>query len=75
MRGLEQEYGERITFVRVNVHNQEAIALQKEYGFTTTPEFFLVDADGTILGHWDEIVDASDIEQTFDRLLAASLTN
>lgn len=71
MHGLEREYGDRITFVRVNIHMPETRALQEELGFTTTPEFFLLDADHQILGHWDETIDVAELRASLDRLLAA----
>ena len=72
MHGLEREYGERITFIRANIHLQETKALQEDLGFTLTPEFFLLDADGRILGHWDEEVTVAQLRETFDRVLEAS---
>ena len=72
MHGLEQEYGERITFVRANIHLGTTRALQQELGFTATPEFFLVDADGKIVGHWDDDVSVSGLKDAFDRVLRAS---
>ena len=72
MHGLQREYGERITFVRVNIHLQETRALQEDLGFTLAPEFFLLDADGKILGHWDEEVTVAQLKDTFDRVLEAS---
>ena len=72
VHGLEREYGERITFVRANIHLQETRALQEELGFTLAPEFFLVDADGRILGYWDEEVTVAQLRDTFDHVLRVS---
>ena len=72
MHGLEREYGEHITFVRVNIHFQETRTLQENLGFTLAPEFFLMDADGRILGHWDEEVTVAQLRDTFDRVLGMS---
>ena len=72
MHGLEREYGEHITFVRVNIHFQETRTLQENLGFTLAPEFFLMDADGRILGHWDEEVTLAQLRDTFDRVLGMS---
>ena len=72
MHGLEREYGERITFVRANIHFQETRALQEELGFTLAPEFFLVDGNGRILGHWDEEVTIAQLRDTFDDVLGVS---
>lgn len=72
MHGLERDYGERITFVRANIHLQETRALQENLGFTLAPEFFLLDADGKILGHWDEEVTVAQLRETFDHVIEAS---
>ena len=71
MRGLEQEFSGRITFVRVNIHNKETLPLQEKYGFTATPEFFLVDANGNIMGHWDEGMTVAGLGQTISALISA----
>ena len=72
MHGLQREYGERISFVRANIHFQETRVLQEELGFTLAPEFFLLDGDGRILGHWDEEVTVAQLRDTFDRVLGVS---
>ncbi len=69
MHRLEREYSGRITFVRANIHSKATFALQEKYGFTATPEFFLVDGGGNIQSHWDGDVTAADLEQTFNRIL------
>lgn len=69
MHGLQREYGERISFVRANIHFQETRALQEDLGFTLAPEFFLLDGDGRILGHWDEEVTVAELRGAFDHVL------
>ncbi len=71
MRGLEQEYRDRLTVQLVNIHNKSTLQLQQEYGFTTTPEFFLVDDQGKILGHWDE-GNVETFKAAIDRILNSS---
>jgi hypothetical protein len=71
VHGLEKEYGDRITFIRANILNPETEALQEEFGFSTTPEFYLVDAHGKILGFWDEFVEAETLRQAFDEALSS----
>jgi hypothetical protein len=69
VHGLQREYGEHITFVRVNIHLEETRELQEQYGFTLAPEFFLVDMDGNILDYWDDQITVTELKATFDRLL------
>lgn len=69
MYGLEKEYAGRIKFVRANIHNKDTFALQKKYGFTATPEFFLVNGDGIIVARWDEITNLADFIRQIDPFL------
>ncbi len=69
MRGLEKEYAGRITFVRVNVLLDESLPLMEQYGFSTTPEFYLVDETGQILAVWDDTLTADDMRAAFDAAL------
>lgn len=72
MHGLEKEYGDRITFVRANILNPESEPLQEQYGFSVTPEFYLVDGQGQVLKFWDETVTAEELRQAFDSALAGA---
>lgn len=72
MHGLEKEYGSRITFVRANILMPESEPLMKQYGFSATPEFYLVDQHDKIIGAWDDFVTAEDLKQAFDAALKAS---
>ena len=69
MNGLEKTYGERITFVHANVHDPQSQPLMKQYAFSGTPEFYLVDAQGTIIGFWNEAPDPGELRRAFDAAL------
>ena len=69
MHGLEAEFGDRIAFQSVNIHNPDNEPLIEEFGFTTAPELYLVDQDGTILGAWDESVTEEDLRRAFEDAL------
>jgi hypothetical protein len=71
VHGLQGEYIGRVEFVRANIHDKTTFALQEQYGFTATPEFFLIDADGDVLGYWDENVTLEGLRESFDEALAA----
>jgi len=62
VHGLEAKFSEQITFTRVNIHDKNTFELQKELGFNVTPEFFLLDANGVVLQHWDETIDIPQLE-------------
>jgi len=69
VHGLERKYGDHITFVRLSIHNPDTFSLQEQLGFTVTPEFFLLDASGAVLAHWDEGLSVEGVEQVFAGLL------
>lgn len=73
--GLEREYKGRILVKRLNIHKPETRALQQEYGFTATPEFFLADRKGAILAHWDGDITLAELEPLLDKFLAAPSAN
>jgi hypothetical protein len=62
VHGLEEKFSGQITFTRANIHNKDTFELQERLGFSVTPEFFLLDADGVVLAHWDETIDISQLE-------------
>jgi hypothetical protein len=70
VHGLEKAYAGRIEFVRVNILDKGSEPLMKLFGFSTTPELYLVGGDGKILGFWDDFVEADVLRQAFDRALA-----
>ena len=71
VRRLEKEYNGRITFTRVNVLRKESRALIEQYNFGTSPEFYLVDGQGNLIGVWDDTLTADDLREAFDAALAA----
>jgi hypothetical protein len=71
VNGLEKIYGDRINFVRANILFPENQPLMAEYGFSTTPEFYLVDPQGKIIGFWNDTVEAAVLRRFFDDALAA----
>lgn len=69
MRGLEKEYAGRIEFIRLNILNPETEPLQEQYGFSATPEFYLLDPQGEVVGFWDDSVEVDDLRLAFDQAL------
>lgn len=69
MRGLEREYAGRIEFVRVNVLDADNFPLMKQFGFSATPELYLVDGAGKILRFWNEEVAADDLRAAIEQAL------
>jgi hypothetical protein len=50
--GLENEYGERIDFVYLNIDDPETAAAKEKYGYRVQPHFFLVNAEGDVVDEW-----------------------
>ena len=69
MRGLEREYAGQVDFTFVNVLLPQNAAYIETYGFSATPELYLLDASGQVAGFWDEIASADDLRPAFDELL------
>jgi hypothetical protein len=40
-----------------------------EFGFNTTPEFYLLDRSGKIVSFWDGPVEPAELRAAFDRVL------
>jgi hypothetical protein len=68
VRGLEKEFGDRIKFVRVNILDPSNKPMIEKFGFSATPEFYLVDGDGQVVGFWDVAVE-TDLRQAFEDIL------
>jgi hypothetical protein len=71
VNGLEDDYSQRIDFVRANIHLTKNQALMEKYAFSATPEFYLVSPDGTILKFWNDVVPDAELRQAFDAALKA----
>lgn len=74
VNGLEKIYGDRIHFVRANILFPENRPLMEQYGFSTTPEFYLVDPQGKIITFWNDKVEETVMRRSFDDALAALST-
>lgn len=69
VRGLEQEYAGRVSFIWVNILMESSIPLMEQYSFATTPEFHLVNSQGQVLAFWDEVIAADDLRPALDQAL------
>ncbi len=70
MNGLEKEFGDRITFVRVNILLAESRPMMARFGFSASPEFSRVDWQGKTLGFWDELTSADNVRKAFEEALS-----
>lgn len=63
-----KKYTDRARFVRLNIHDKATLELQTQLGFSTTPEFYLIDPQGRVERRWDESVDVAELEETIKEL-------
>lgn len=69
MSGLQDTYAGRIEFVVLDVDNSEHDAKRAELGSTAQAQYFLVNADGVIVGRWFGVLNDGSVRGELDRLL------
>lgn len=70
VHGLENEYGEQIEFVYLNIDDPETAAAKEKYGYRVQPHFFLVDEDGQVVEQWLGPVNRDTFVSAFESVLA-----
>lgn len=50
--GLEDEYGQQIDFIYLNIDDNATLQARQTYGFRYQPHFILLDAEGNIINEW-----------------------
>lgn len=70
MRGLEKNYPQDIQFVWVNILQPESQSMIDEYGFSSTPEIYLVDPQGVIVGFWDDSLEIVSLQNALDQVVS-----
>ena len=69
VNGLEKTYAQQITFVRANILDDKNWPLMQEFSFSATPEFYLLDPQGKIIGFWNDAVPEQELQSAFDSAL------
>ena len=69
VHGLEEQYGNEIDFVYVNVDDPETRDIQEELGRRGQPHFVLVGGDGEIVTQWFGTVESTAFEEAFQAVL------
>jgi thioredoxin-like negative regulator of GroEL len=72
VHGLEQQYKGRVDFLYLNVADSNNAAAKRALGFTSTPHFFFLRADGAPTDALRGVVPADSVRVSLDRLLSAS---
>ena len=69
VHGLEQEYAGRVDFLYLNVAEERNASAESTYGFTSTPHFFFLRADGSPVRNIQGVVPANTLKSALDALL------
>lgn len=70
IQGIENEYGERVNFVYLDIDDPATDYFKRELGFRMEPHFFLLDAQGRILRQWVGYVSVSALREALDSALS-----
>ena len=71
MNGLEEEWGETVQVVRLNIHEEGARELGQELNFRSTPTFILYDQAGQETWRQVGVINAGAIRQVVAGMLAS----
>lgn len=68
MDGLEAEWGDDVTVLRLNVQDPTSQPLLAELGFRFTPTFILFDGQGTEVWRMNGVIDPDDVNEQLNAL-------
>ena len=71
VHGLEAEFGDRMTFVYLDMDDPNTSSLMQAVNFTFRPHFTLIDGDGLIVDQWAGIVKHDTFRDAFDNVLGS----
>jgi hypothetical protein len=63
VHGLESLYQDKVNFIYLDRDQDATRALQDQLGYIYQPHFFLLDAEGTVLGEWRGYVEVEVLQQ------------
>ena len=66
VHGLIQKYAEYIQFERENFHMDTP--RHRELGPVASPEFSLLDANGSVLGRWVGVTEAEELDEAMSAM-------
>ena len=70
VHGLENDYGEQLDFVYIDIDTPESEEAKRKYNFRVQPHFILLDANGEVVQEWFGSVPAENFTAAFDETLA-----
>lgn len=71
VHGLEEEYGDRIEFLYLNIDDPNTREAKEKYGYRVQPHFFLVTEDDEVIEQWLGVVQAEEFERAFEEALGS----
>lgn len=63
VHGLENLYSEQVNFIYLDRDDPATLSLQEQLGYIYQPHFFLLAANGTVLGQWRGYVDGEVLQE------------
>lgn len=63
VHGLENMYGDEVAFIYLDRDDPATLSIQEQLGYTYQPHFFLIDANGIVLGQWRGYIDGPELQQ------------
>lgn len=63
VHGLENIYGDHINFVYLDRDDPNTFQFQEQLGYIYQPHFFLLDANGLVLGQWRGYIDGVELQR------------
>ena len=69
VHGLENQFGDKIDFVYLDIDDAATQTLKNELGYRFQPHFFLVNGDGVVIQQWLGVVSEADFVLAFEQVL------
>jgi len=69
VHGLEQIYGDRVNFVYLDRDDAATNDLRNALGYVYQPHYFLLDAEGNVLGNWTGVVPGETLQAAIETAL------
>lgn len=62
MHGLEQQYGDKVNFVYLDIDDSRNDSFKRQLGYRVQPHIFLLDGNGQVIEQWLGLVSKDDLE-------------
>jgi hypothetical protein len=69
VHGLEQQWGDRINFVYLDIDDPRAEPFKRQFGYRYQPHTFLLDGQGEIIDQWVGRVSEGTLATAFEALI------